>query len=476
MAILRPAVCAGVRAMGVLSAVGGLVYALTGAHAQSPTQSPAKSSANPWKTQAAQSGSSAAGDARVRYDRLYRRMQENPRDLDLMFEFAQLAARVGEPEQAITTYERMLLVNPDLPRVKLELGALYYRIGSTQAARGYFEQVAARSDLPNPVRRRVRAYLAQIDDAQGRHDFRFATSAGVRYQTNATAAPDDEAVVTPFGVATLTEDFQDQPDWSLFAAQDIRHRYDLRTGLGESWETTMLGYLSRYQELPRLDLDVVEATTGPRLAVLPRRLDGTLRPHLRATHVRRGRDAYYTSYGFGVSGDVLLGQRAQVTANYTGSYQAFATPDTRPNANDSDGVEHEVEVTGNYALTPDLTLLVGVAGGRLAAEAGFESYNEGRLRTGADYSYRPPVVDTGVPWRLSLRVTRSWTVYDDPDPLVAPGRTRREDRWQLSLSNTARITDNLSFDLQISVTDTGSNIRNYEYRNTAFLAGVTVNY
>ena len=460
------------RKVRVLSVASCLVCTLVGESAPSHAQSQSQSSAPQAKRQAEESGSPSAETARARYDRLYQRMRENPRDLDLMFDFAQLAVRLGETEQAITTYERMLLVNPDLPRVKLELGALYYRIGSTQAARGYFEQVIDKPDIPEPVRRRVEAYLARIDDAQSRHDFLFATSAGVRYQTNATAAPDDDAVVTPFGVAKLTEDFQNQTDWSLFASQYIRHRYDLRTGLGETWETTLSGYLSRYHDLPRLDLDVAETTTGPRLAVLPTQLDATVRPHLRATHVRRGRDTYYTSYGLGLSGDLVLDPRAQITAAYTGAYRAFATPRIRPDADDADGLEHEVEITGEYDVTSDLTLVAGVAVSRLNAEAGFESYSEGRLRTGADYSYRPPALDTGVPWRLSMRVRRSWTVYDDPDPLIATGRTRREDRWQLSVNNTARITENVSLDLRLSVTDTGSNIRNYEYRNTSVMTGV----
>lgn len=469
---LEAAVRGQLRKAGVLTVASGLVCALAGEPAPSHAQSQSESSPPQSERRADGSGSTSAETAQASYDRLYQRMLENPRDLDLMFDFAQLAVRLGETEQAITTYERMLLVNPDLPRVKLELGALYYRIGSTQTARGYFEQVMEKPDIPEPVRRRVEAYLARIDDTQNRHDFLVATSAGVRYQTNATAAPDDDAVLTPFGVAKLTEDFQNQADWSLFASQYVRHRYDLRTGLGESWETTLSGYVSRYHDLPRLDLDVAETTSGPRLAVLPTHIDATVRPHLRATHVRRGRDTYYTSYGVGLSGDLVLDPRAQITAAYTGAYQTFATRRTRPNADDADGLQHEVEITGEYDVTPDLTLVAGVAVSRLNAEAGFESYSEGRLRSGVDYSYRPPALDTGVPWRLSLRVRRSWTVYDDADPLIATGRTRREDRWQFSVTNSARITENVSLDMRLSVTDTGSNIRNYEYRNTSVMTGV----
>lgn len=59
------------------------------------------------------------------YDRLFEEMMKQPGDLDLMFAFAGAAAARGDYNAAIGTYERMLLLAPDLPRVRLELGALY---------------------------------------------------------------------------------------------------------------------------------------------------------------------------------------------------------------------------------------------------------------------------------------------------------------------------------------------------------------
>jgi tetratricopeptide (TPR) repeat protein len=423
----------------------------------------------------------AAGDRpeaplQARYDRLYRTMLADPRDLDVMFDFAQLAGRLGRIEQAITTYERMLLITPDLPRVKLELGVLYYRLGSFQAARGYFEQVEAEPDLPRPVRRRVEAFLDRIGDGERRHGFAFSTSLGVRHQSNATAAPGDDGVLVGDRLFKLDDAFQNQPDWSLYASQYVQHTYDLETGLQESWETTLFGYLSRYQDLPRLDIDVVEATSGPRLALLPAALEATVRPHVRASHVRLGRDSYYDSYGGGVSGDILIGQRAAASAEYRVVYQSFATPAQRANADDADGVEHDARLTGRYALTPQVTLLAGVGAGRLNANAGFESYTEGRVRAGGDYSYRPPLLDTGYRWRVSLRASRTWTHYDAPDPVIAAGRTRQDDTWRLSLSHSARVSDRVTLDAQIDVTDNQSTIRNFEYDNTSFLAGITVTF
>jgi hypothetical protein len=61
----------------------------------------------------------------------------------------------------------MLLFNPNLPRVQREIGALYYRTGSYDLARDYFER-AAEGNPPPEVRANVEQYLAEIEKSQSR--------------------------------------------------------------------------------------------------------------------------------------------------------------------------------------------------------------------------------------------------------------------------------------------------------------------
>ena len=69
------------------------------------------------------------------YDAAFQEMLRKPSDLDVLFKFAMIASKTGDLEGAISALERMLLVDPDLPRVRLELGVLYYRLGSFEVAR-----------------------------------------------------------------------------------------------------------------------------------------------------------------------------------------------------------------------------------------------------------------------------------------------------------------------------------------------------
>jgi tetratricopeptide (TPR) repeat protein len=91
-------------------------------------------------------------------------MLRRPDNLDVGFAYAEVAAQLGDYEAAVSALGRMLLFNPNLPRVQLKLGALYFWMGSFDLARAYFDKTAA-ANLPPAVRQRINDYLAQIERA-----------------------------------------------------------------------------------------------------------------------------------------------------------------------------------------------------------------------------------------------------------------------------------------------------------------------
>src|SRR5436305_13366438 len=81
-------------------------------------------------------------------DQLFQRMLREPGNLDVAFAYAAVSAKLGDNEAAATALERMLLFNPNLPRIDLELGALYFRMGSFDLARDYFNKALAANAPP----------------------------------------------------------------------------------------------------------------------------------------------------------------------------------------------------------------------------------------------------------------------------------------------------------------------------------------
>jgi hypothetical protein len=65
-------------------------------------------------------------DKRVVADLLFKRLLLKPDDLDAGFQYAQLETELRDYEAAIGALERILYYNPNLPRVNLQLGTLYF--------------------------------------------------------------------------------------------------------------------------------------------------------------------------------------------------------------------------------------------------------------------------------------------------------------------------------------------------------------
>ena len=89
------------------------------------------------------------GELDRQYDASFQEMLRQPANLDVLFKFATLASQTGDLEGAISALERMLVISSDLPRVRLELGVLYYRLGSYEVARTYLE-TALKSPTVSP--------------------------------------------------------------------------------------------------------------------------------------------------------------------------------------------------------------------------------------------------------------------------------------------------------------------------------------
>src|SRR5690242_8045576 len=115
-------------------------------------------------------------------------MLRQPANLDIAFAYADVSAKVGDNEAAVSALERMLVFNPNLPRVQLELGALYFRMGSYEISRSYFDKALA-ANPPDEVKARINTYLAQISRLSDTQRFSGFVFMGLQYQSDANVAP-----------------------------------------------------------------------------------------------------------------------------------------------------------------------------------------------------------------------------------------------------------------------------------------------
>jgi hypothetical protein len=203
----------------------------------------------------------------ARKAQLFREMLANPANLDVTFAYADVSARLGDYEAAVSALERMLLFNPNLPRVDVELGALYFRMGSYAVAESYFDKALAQHPPP-AVRERIADYLAKINSALSRHHVTGYLLFGTQYQSDANVAPGNATVLGSFfGLSvpfSLPKQFVKAPDNNFFVNGSVIYDYDLETQNRDALEVTGVGFMNHYFIFDRLDLDYGEVTAGPR--------------------------------------------------------------------------------------------------------------------------------------------------------------------------------------------------------------------
>ena len=193
-------------------------------------------------------------------------MYNNPQDMDATFKFAEVATRLGDYEAAIGALERVLLYNPNLARVKVELAQLYQRIGGTQVATSYLEQAIGTPGVTDDVKAAAQQLLAGGPvSADEPNKWNIFANAGMRYQTNASAGPTSNLVRSFGDVTALDRRFASAPDWNSFVLANASYAHEV--GGGVTAELALFGYYAKQVDLFIFNTGLAEAQFGPRFTI-----------------------------------------------------------------------------------------------------------------------------------------------------------------------------------------------------------------
>ncbi len=237
------------------------IFAAAGARAQTLNDAGSPSQASATKAPTSEETKQIQERRRV----LFQQVLNDPSNLDVAFEYAGLSARAGDVEAAIATLERMLIFAPGLPRLQLELGVLYFRLGAYETARSYFQNALSAPHVPDVVKARVDPYLSAIDDRTKGYTFHGLFQSGIRYQTNANAGPNG-TVRLNVGGTQLPFELDNQatgtPDYNAFASANLALSIDMHNQ-GDRFNVNLATYGAWYKERHDLDLEVAELKAGP---------------------------------------------------------------------------------------------------------------------------------------------------------------------------------------------------------------------
>ena len=164
----------------------------------------------------------------VERDTIFSSLILDPTNLDNLFKYANLSILLGDLEAAIGVFEQMLFYQPDLPRVRLELGVLYFRLNAYSSAQNYLESVFD-FNPPEEVIEKVNLFLNEINKNTLKFTTRHLIGFGSKHATNANSGIGTDFIDVLGLRLIVNPDVKPSSDksfvyrYSLQSVEDLRH-------------------------------------------------------------------------------------------------------------------------------------------------------------------------------------------------------------------------------------------------------------
>ena len=181
--------------------------------------------------------------------------------MDSLFRTGMAAIEAGDHDTAIAAFRKMLVEDPRLVRVRLELARAFYLKGEDRLAKRHFEQVLA-GNPPPAVMLKVNCFLAQI---RARRKWDMHAGFSIAPDTNIGASSDERIIYINVGGARLpfTRDAEELTTsgigLSMWTGGEYQHPLNdslrMRAGANGSW---------REYEGRMFDRSSLSAHVGPR--------------------------------------------------------------------------------------------------------------------------------------------------------------------------------------------------------------------
>lgn len=394
---------------------------------------------------------------------LKQKIEQEPKNLDHYFAYAQMAKELREYEKAAAMYERMLEAVPDMPRVKLELATTYIWLGRHEEAEPLLKELAA-TDLPDTVEENIAKLQQQVDQATRRHFVSGSISTGVFADSNANAAPESGIVTIRFNGQELPFELSDgsdaQSDLQLFGALNVNHIYrppDLKLGDGISgqWRSAATYYRNEYEHLDALNIQLYSAQTGPELVAMNGRLKSWLA--FGYNHIRLANQTFQRQYRASLSTRYRLTPETLIRLQLTEEIRDFINTDSSQRLDRRDGDSHRVQLGVIHQFTPKDRLQASLQWRRENTERVY--FDNTMLDGSLAYTHN---FDAG--WFSQLQAGYRHSTFDGPDPSISL-TTREEDEWRGGFTVGKRFDEGVSISTGYQYRNVNASLTNFEFDN-----------
>lgn len=379
-------------------------------------------------------------------------LSARPEDREALFLLGNVAAAQARYDEAITLFRRLLVLEPDAERVRLELARSFFLKHDYQNADRQF-RFARAGDIPDSAKENIDHFLGAISRLR---EWTFDFALGLAPDTNQNAAT-SASQVQIFGLPfALDPNARSQSgvglagsangEWSPLVSGNIKARIGAgiaRTEYsgGNFDDMTLSGYAGPQFLYSDWDFSVL------------------------ATGFRR----WYANKSFisGIGGK-LAGEYG-ITSNLLAGGSVGIQSVTDRFTPEQSGTLYTAQTAATYVQSPSSLMQLQLGFNR--QEAGIGAYSYSGVWTSAAYQ-------RDLPFGFSASVQPAWFVTRYDEALAAFGKERADDTLMLNVNLLNRRFDYHGFTPRFSYTftDQRSNITLYSYNRHQFQIGLTTQF
>ncbi len=358
----------------------------------------------------------------------------------------------------------MLIIDPNLNRVKLDMALVYMKSGSYAQAKSLFEDVMSKNP-PQTVKNNIKNLMKVVRKAEKKHHFNGSLTIGINSDSNAGASPETGAVDL-FGVSIpLSASSQEASDDHKFTSLSATHTYILSGKNRNIWKTDGSIYKTQQSSLRNLDLTVYSLKTGP-VFNLPK-IKSKLGFNIGYSDINLARESYLKSVSEAMSFDHYITPKVAANFSWQHEKRRFKNTATATTYELRSGNANEQKV--GLTVTPTKNDII-TAGLTFRQERTQTLYNTNRQRSlNLSYTHVFPH-----DYFLSTAAALKNTQYKGLDVLVSPTTIRKDFERNFSLIFGKKLSDKYTVTISYQWRNISSSIQNYAYKNER--VGISLSY
>ena len=373
-------------------------------------------------------------------------------DNDTNFLLGQCAYQLKDATSAIKYYQNILNKDPNLPRVRLELGKAYVAAGQMSEAKKEFNWVLGTSPPPT-VAEHVRQFIALLESQK---KVNIKVSAGYRYDSNVNAGLEDIINYNGWRV-----DLRKKTDTAALAAVNVDLIEELSSG--SAWQTSLSNTGTKYFDRKDYNVDEWSVYTG----VVKKDKKKVLYIPLAARKIDVGSESYSTSIGLAPQLQLQLSPNRLLFVSLSAMRQKYQTASERDGNQWSFNVAERV----NHAK---------VSGSFFEFGLGYTQETASNINFASDsysarFTYYTPI---GNGFNLMVQPGITWKNYQGADSMsqfILNQSSYRRDVMSSFHINLSKTIKSWNYSLSYNYHNNNSNLTLYPYDRTLINLQVSKN-